>query len=90
MKELRTIIEHVVPEIGSTDTWKRSYTRWMRNYNELQHLRIRRPELYEAAVTALANHIANRALIELGRAPLLVEDQRKSKPFRDVKKGSKV
>lgn len=65
MRELLSMLEQRIPEIRQTDTWRKHSWRWARNWQELQGLRIRRPELYEAATVALVNHIANRAAREL-------------------------
>lgn len=76
MKELLAMLEHRIPAIRTTQTWKRHSFRWVRNYQELQNLRIRRPEIYEAAVNGLVNYIANRAAEEL-ESPLTFEEKQR-------------
>lgn len=65
MKELLSMLERLVPDIRDTNTWKKGSWRWVRNYQDLQRLRVRRPELYEGAMTALVKYIADNASEEL-------------------------
>lgn len=65
MNTLLTLIERKVPGIRKTRTWQMDANRWMRSYNELSRLQVRRPEVYEQALMALVNFIADRAQREL-------------------------
>lgn len=83
MKELITMLEHRVPDIRSTRTWRNHAARWTRSFQEIQRLRNRRPEIYEMALTGLVNYIANRAVEEL-------EGNYSFKEYRKVKRSRRM
>lgn len=86
MRELLEMVQHKQPRVRETSVWKHGAARFVRNFNELQRLRIRRPELYEAAVMGLVNHIVNQVNWELGEPSSYDEQMRRSKPFRRLSK----
>lgn len=69
MKELITMLERKVPSIRTTRTWRDNTMRWVRNYEEIKRLQVRKPEIFEAATIALVNHIAAMAQRELDQDP---------------------
>lgn len=76
MRELLSMLEHRIPNIRSTDTWRKHTWRWVRNYEELQYFARTKPDLYQDALIALVNHIANRAARELELEISFNEEQR--------------